>query len=59
MPEILHDFPINAPIERVFAAFSTPQGLNAWWTLHAAGEPRAEATYEFFFGESYDWRGVV
>jgi uncharacterized protein YndB with AHSA1/START domain len=44
MPEILHDFPINAPIERVFAAFSTPQGLNAWWTLHAADEPRAEAT---------------
>lgn len=59
MPDILHDFPISAPIERVFAAVSTPQGLDAWWTLRAAGEPRRGATHDLFFGPSYDWRGVV
>lgn len=59
MPDILCDFPVNAPIERVFAAISTPEGLDAWWTLRSAGEPRPGATYQFYFGEPYDWRGVV
>ena len=40
MPDILHDFPVNAPRERVFDAFATPEGLNAWWTLRAPGEAR-------------------
>ena len=59
MPDILHDFPVTATLERVFAAFATPQGLHAWWTLRASGEPRPGATYDFFFGPSYDWRAVV
>jgi hypothetical protein len=59
MPDILHDILLDAPIGRVFDAFATPQGLDAWWTLRAAGAPCVGATYDFFFGESYDWRGVV
>ena len=54
MPDIRHDFPANAPIECVFAAFSTPEGLDAWRTLQAAGESHAGGTYEFMFGEPYD-----
>jgi uncharacterized protein YndB with AHSA1/START domain len=59
MPDILHDFPIAAPVARVFAAISTPAGLDAWWTLGSSGEARIGAEYELFFGEEYDWRATV
>ena len=59
MPDILHDFPVNAPIERVYDAFATPAGLDAWWTLRARGEVRVGAIWELFFGDVYDWRAVV
>ena len=39
MPEILHDFPVFATPERVFAALSDPAGLDAWWSLRASGTP--------------------
>jgi uncharacterized protein YndB with AHSA1/START domain len=59
MPDIVHLFPVNAPIEQVFSAVSSPAGLNAWWTLRAAGRPEVGAAYQFWFGEGVDWRGVV
>ena len=59
MPDIVHQFPIKAPVERVFAAVSTPPGLDAWWTLRCAGTPELNATYELYFGPEYDWRAVV
>ena len=59
MPDIFHDFPIRAPIDRVFASFATPEGLDQWWTLRSAGEPRLGAEYELNFGPEYDWRGEV
>ena len=31
MADILHDVPIKVPIERVFDAVSTPEGLDVWW----------------------------
>jgi uncharacterized protein YndB with AHSA1/START domain len=59
MPDILHDFPIQAPASTVFAAITSPAGLDQWWTLRSAGEPRLGATYELFFGAEYDWRARV
>ena len=59
MPDIFHQFPINAPANKVFDAISTPEGLDAWWTLSSKGEPVAGTDYELFFGEGYDWRGRV
>ncbi len=59
MPDILHDLIVDAPIHRVFEAFATPDGLDAWWTLRAEGEPRVGTAYVFFFGAAYDWRGEV
>ena len=59
MPDILHDFPINAPVARVFDAVSTPAGLDQWWTKHSAGVAAAGATWELFFGPEYDWRATV
>jgi uncharacterized protein YndB with AHSA1/START domain len=55
--DILHDFPVSAPIDRVFAAVSTPAGLDQWWTQRSLGSPRLGAEYELGFGPGYDWRG--
>ncbi len=59
MPDVLHDFPIRATPAAVFAAVSSPVGLDAWWTLGASGEARVGAVFELFFGEEYDWRATV
>jgi uncharacterized protein YndB with AHSA1/START domain len=56
---ILHDFPINVPPGRVFAAVSTPEGLDRWWTQRSAGRPVEGAEYELGFGPEYDWRATV
>src|SRR5262245_47452650 len=59
MPDILHDLPIKATIERVFDAVSTPKGLDAWWTLRSKGIPRENEDYVLWFGPEYDWRARV
>lgn len=59
MADIFHQFPINATRDQVFAAIATPAGLDAWWTLRAAGEPVEGAEYELGFGPGYDWRARV
>jgi len=59
MPDIFHNFPVNAPAQKVFEAIATPAGLDTWWTLRSKGEPIAGTTYELWFGPEYDWRGVV
>lgn len=59
MPDILQDFPIKANRSRVFEMFTTPSGLDAWWTMRSAGHPAEGAEYELFFGPEYDWRARV
>ena len=50
MADILQDFPINASRARVFEMFTTPRGLDGWWTLKSAGEPVEGSEYSLFFG---------
>jgi uncharacterized protein YndB with AHSA1/START domain len=59
MPDILHDFLIKAPPDRVFAAVSAPAGLDAWWTRRSGGVSRVDAEYELEFGPPYEWRARV
>ena len=59
MADIYHSFPITASAPKVFEGMTTPQGLDAWWTLRAAGHPAEGAEYALYFGEKYDWRAVV
>jgi uncharacterized protein YndB with AHSA1/START domain len=59
VPDILHDFPIKAPLDVVFRAVSTPEGLDAWWTKESKGVPRDGEEYELSFGPPYDWRARV
>jgi uncharacterized protein YndB with AHSA1/START domain len=57
--DILQDFPIKASPARVFEMFTTPRGLDEWWTQRSSGEPREGAEYELWFGPEYDWRARV
>jgi uncharacterized protein YndB with AHSA1/START domain len=57
--DIFHALPIDAPIDRVFHAVSTPAGLDTWWTKRSAGDPQEGAEYELGFGPEYDWRARV
>jgi uncharacterized protein YndB with AHSA1/START domain len=59
MPEILQDFPIAVPPQRVFDAVSTPKLLDEWWTLHSAGQPAVGASYDLDFGPGYSWKAEV
>jgi len=59
MPDILHDFPILRPIEEVFDALSSPEGLSAWWTLTAAGIPGPGEVFELDFGPGYLWQAEM
>lgn len=59
MADILHRFPIKAPVERVFRAISTPAGLDTWWTSRSTGKPRVGEVYELWFGPEHDWRAKV
>lgn len=56
MADIFHDFPINASIDRVYQAISTPDGLNCWWTKRSKGKPAVGEEYELWFGPQDDWR---
>lgn len=51
MPDIRHRVEISAPVERVFAAASTPEGISSWWTRDGvSGSGAAGGTLEFRFG---------
>ena len=59
MPDVFHDLPIKAPLDRVFQAVSTSHGLDCWWTKRSVGKPSEGAEYELWFGPQYDWRAQV
>jgi uncharacterized protein YndB with AHSA1/START domain len=49
MVDILHRVGVLAPIEKVYAALTTVDGLAAWWTSDTS-EP-AQGTLQFRFGD--------
>jgi uncharacterized protein YndB with AHSA1/START domain len=59
MPDILHDFPIFAPPQKVFDGVSTGPGLAQWWTERSAGTPKRGAEYSLWFGPKFEWVGKV
>ena len=59
MPDILQDFPIKADTGQVFAAVSTADGLNHWWTETCAGQPTLGGAFDLGFGPGYQWTATV
>lgn len=56
MADIVHNFPIKAPTDKVFEAITTPNGLDSWWTLTCKASAGENAVYKLGFGPGYDWR---
>ena len=56
---IYHDFRINAPLSKTFAAISDPKHLVNWWPMRCSGVAAEGELYNFFFGPEYDWYGKV
>ncbi len=56
---IYHDLVINATIEKLYAAVSEPTHLVNWWPKKCTGNPVPHEAYNLFFGEQYNWFGVV
>jgi len=59
MADIVQEFTVKAPQERVFEMFATPKGLDAWWTKSSSGEAREGAEFKLDFGPGHEWRAKV
>lgn len=59
MADIVHHLPIKGSRAKVFAAVSTPRGLDKWWSEDSSGEPGSGAEYNLGFGPGYQWRALV
>lgn len=59
MVDILQDFPIRVPPQRVYEAISQPARLDQWWTLRSRGKPEVGSEYTLDFGPEYVWRARV
>lgn len=59
MPDILQDFAVQVPPDRVFDGVSQPALLDQWWTLQSRGEPSVGSAYELDFGPGHLWHAVV
>ncbi len=52
MPDIRHRVAIAAPLESVYEAVATTEGISEWWTRDGVrGESRQGAKVQFFFGQ--------
>jgi uncharacterized protein YndB with AHSA1/START domain len=45
------DLTINAPLDAVFAAVSTVEGLSGWWTTATSGSPEPGGELRFTFAD--------
>lgn len=53
MPNIRHNLTIEVPIERVYEAITSENGLKGWWTTNTMAKPELGYINHFRFGEEY------
>jgi uncharacterized protein YndB with AHSA1/START domain len=59
MANLYHHFLIKGSLEKVFWAFSTPEGFNNWWTKKCFGKPSLGQKFIFDFGPEYIWEATI
>ncbi len=52
MEHIRHYLTINAPVQKVYDAFTTQEGLSNWWTKETIAKPEEGFLNEFMFGDA-------
>jgi uncharacterized protein YndB with AHSA1/START domain len=52
MPDILHRIGVVAPLDDVYRAVTTPEGLARWWTTDTTGKSEVGERLAFRFGEA-------
>lgn len=50
MADIRHRVGVNAPVDKVFEALTTVEGIATWWTRDAEGDAGLGGTLRFYFG---------
>ena len=53
MPNIHHELLIGAPAEKIYSAFTSQEGLSAWWSPDAKASPERDSVARFGFGSAY------
>jgi uncharacterized protein YndB with AHSA1/START domain len=53
VPNIHHELLIEAPVEKIFDALTTSEGLAGWWTPGATAKPERGAVAHIPFGSDY------
>ena len=53
MPNIRHTVFIGAPVEKVYRAITSEEGLSAWWTPDTKVTSQTNAIARFAFGPAY------
>lgn len=53
MANIHQQLLISAPVDKVFQAISSQEGLSGWWTPEATAQPEVNTIARFPFGPSY------
>jgi len=52
MPDIRHRVVIAAPLDRIYEAVATPEGISEWWTRDGVrGDSVEGSKLEFYFGQ--------
>ena len=51
MVDILHRVGVKAPLNEVYRALATREGVAAWWTTDTQGESKVGGVIKFRFGE--------
>lgn len=59
MPDLFHDFQINAQPSKVFEQVATAEGMSNWWSKHSSGPIVLGGTIDLHFGEGYGWTAMV
>src|SRR4051794_29557006 len=52
MVDILHRVGVVAPLDDVYRAVATPEGLAAWWTTDTVGKSEVGGQLAFRFGDA-------
>jgi len=53
MKSIYHRLLIEAPVEKVYEALTTREGLSGWWTPETIAKPEVGSISRFAFGPNY------